>query len=350
MKEELTQRILNCVIGQVEDLDRLKGDILIILKDYNVTPAETALAIRDEDKNAWYLQRFLISKTVKGCTENTLRIYKTEVKRALDEIGKNAEDIVADDIRLYLAIKERKCGWTRATCDNVLRYLRSFYNYLVTEEILLKNPTLKIDKIKTPKVQRKAFEELEVERIRSACKNTKETAIVELFFSTGCRVSELVGIKRSEIDGDQILVHGKGQKDRIVYLNAKAVLALEKYLSERKDDNPYLFPKMVFGNEAAKKGKMAKLREGWKYPELIMEGHMDKSSVEQMVRKIGKSAGVQNVHPHRFRRTCATYALRHGMPIEQVSKMLGHEQLNTTKIYLDQDENSLREAHRRCVV
>ena len=141
MKEELTQRILNCVIGQVEDLDRLKGDILIILlKDYNVTPAETALAIRDEDKNAWYLQRFLISKTVKGCTENTLRIYKTEVKKALDEIGKNAEDIVADDIRLYLAIKERKCGWTRATCDNALRYLRSFYNYLVTEEILLKIP------------------------------------------------------------------------------------------------------------------------------------------------------------------------------------------------------------------
>ena len=350
MKEELTQRILNCVIGQVEDLERLKSDILIILKDYCVTPAETALAIRDEDKNSWYLKRFIISKTVKGCTDKTIHVYENEIKKALDAIGKNAEDITADDIRLFLAIKERKCGWSRATCDNTLRFLRSFYNYLTVEELVPKNPTLKIDKIKSPKVQRKAFEEMEVERIRAACKNAKENAVVELLFSTGCRVSEIVGIQITEIDKDQILVHGKGQKDRTVYLTAKAVLALEKYLGERKDNNPYLFPKMVFGNDAAKKGKMAKLREGWKHPELIVEGHMDKSSVEQMVRKIGKRAGVQNVHPHRFRRTCATYALRHGMPIEQVSKMLGHEQLDTTKIYLDQDEQSLKEAHRRCVV
>ena len=350
MKEELAQRILNSIIGQVDDPERVKGDILIILKDYSISPAETALSIRNEDKNNWYLQRFIIAKTVKGCTEKTLNVYKNEIKKALDSIGKNAEEITADDIRLFLAIKERKEGWSRTTCDNTLRFLRSFYNYLTVEELIDKNPTLKIDKIKSPKVQRKAFEELEVEKIRDVCRNTKETVVIELLLSTGCRVSELVGVKISEVNANQVLVHGKGQKDRTVYLNAKAVLAVQKYLAERKDNNPYLFPKVIFGNEAGNKGKMKKLREAWKYPELIIEGHMDKSSVEQMVRRIGKRAGVDNVHPHRFRRTCATYALRHGMPIEQVSKMLGHEQLDTTKIYLDQDEKLLEEAHRRYVV
>ena len=125
---------------------------------------------------------------------------------------------------------------------------------------------------------------------------------------------------------------------------------LADVIQKAKSNNPYLFPKIVYGNEVAKAGKLKHLKEIWKHPELFVEGHMDKSSIEQTVRKLGKRSGVSNCHPHRFRRTCATYALRHGMPIEQVSKILGHEQLSTTQIYLDMDEQALKTAHKRYVV
>ena len=353
VKEQLIGDITNLFIksNPGSDFQQVKNQLYMIFKDYNIGATETAVAVRDENKNQWLLNRFIIAKTVKGCSERTIKQYKQEIGRALLEIDKNADDITADDIRLYLAVKERKQGWTKTSCDNMLRYLRTFFAYLATEELIPKNPTVKIDTIKSPRKAKKAFTEMETELLRGACRNTKESAIVELLFSTGCRVSELVGIKIEEIDSDQVLIHGKGNKDRMAYLNAKAQLALKNYLKERKDENPYLFPKIMNGKEAAQIGKMNLLREGaYKYPTLIVDGHMDKSSVEQFVRSLAKRCGVAGAHPHRFRRTCATFALRHGMPIEQVSKMLGHEQLDTTKIYLDQDEQLLKEAHKRFVI
>lgn len=352
MKEQLIGEVTNYILKICPDakVQEIKTNLVMILREYSVGPTETALAIRNEDKNAWFLQKFLINKTVKGLTEKTLKVYQQEIARALNEIGKNADDIEADDIRLFLALKERRDGWSKTTCNNTLRYLRTFFAFLALEEFISKNPTAKIDNIKVEKVQRKAFQEIEVETLRSACKNERETLIVEMLLSTGCRVSELVNIKISELEGDQVVVHGKGKKDRTVYLTAKAQLALQNYLAFRKDSNPWLFPKLMSITEAAKKGLTNKLLEGYKYPKVIIEGHSDTGTIESTVRKIGKRCGVRNVHPHRFRRTCATYALRHGMPIEQVSKMLGHEQINTTQIYLDQDERMVKAAHQRYVI
>ena len=159
--------------------------------------------------------------------------------------------------------------------------------------------------------------------------------MIELLLSTSCRVSEVAQILIEEIDGERILVHGKGEKDRYVYLNAKAQLMLERYMSERKDKSPYLFPRC---------------RDGWRNPKNIEEGHIDMATIEQMTRKIAKRAGVERANPHKFRRTCATMALRRGMPIEQVSKMLGHEQVSTTQIYLDLTEDELALAHKKYVI
>lgn len=347
MRRELAEKI-TFMLGRygVTD-DGILNDIVILLNDYEVTVRETALTVRSEDRNMQLLQKFIISKTVKGCTERTIRLYATELKKILEAINKTVDDITADDIRYYLALRERRDGICKTTANNELRYMRSFFGWLHVEEMIPRNPTAKLDSIKVVKKKKQAFTELEVERIRNGCANAKEIAAVEVMLSTGCRVTELVSIKIEDIDSGKLIVHGKGEKDRMVYLNAKAQVALERYMKERKDKNPYMFPKMVSVVELKRKND----RCSYRYPEnVIPDGHMDKSSVEAMMRRIGKRAGVAGVHPHRFRRTCATFALRRGMPIEQVSKMLGHEQISTTQIYLDMDETELEQAHKKYVI
>lgn len=353
MRQELIEKIVFCLQTQDVEVADIRDRLTIILNDYEVTTRETALTVRNEDKNRYYLRKFLIAKTVSGRTERTIKYYEKVIANILEKINKTADEITTDDIRYYLAIRERRDGVTKTTANNELRCLKSFYMYLQTEEEIEKNPCLKIEQIKTKKVKRPAFTEMEVEKIRAACETTREVAIVEILLSTGCRVTELTQMKINELKQDSIIVHGKGEKDRTVYLNAKAVMALEKYLKERKDTNPYIFCKGIKTVGApVKKGENQKvLKEWYKYPEKVeKDGHQDKSAIENVVRKIGKRAGVKKVHPHRFRRTCATFALRRGMPIEQVSKMLGHENISTTQIYLDLTEEELQQAHKKYVV
>ena len=187
--------------------------------------------------------------------------------------------------------------------------------------------------------------------MRSHANSEKEKLIIEVLLSTGCRVSELVNILITDIDGERVLVHGKGEKERYVYLNAKAMLAIESYMSQRRDRNPYLLPRMKSVREISHKRKKEEYKDLWKDPENICdEGHIDKGTVEQTTRRIAERAGVEKANPHKFRRTCATMALRRGMPIEQVSRMLGHEEIATTQIYLDLSEDELEQAHKKYVV
>lgn len=345
MRNELTEKIIMMLAGKGVSIAEIPQELTIILADYEIAPRETSLAIRGEDKNKVYLQKFLIAKTVKGCTDRTLKLYKEEVWKILCHINKPVDEITSDDIRLYLAIRQKKDGITKRTADNELRYLRTFFTYLIAEELITKNPVARIEKIKGDKVKRKAFTELEVERIRDACKNEWETAAVEMLLSTGCRVSELVSIKISDINDGQLRIFGKGNKERIVYMNARAIVAVEKYLKKRKDDNPYLFPGGFFGRPETK------CRNWYENPKCVDENKpCCTGTVEGKVRTIAKRAGVKEAHPHKFRRTCATFALRRGMPIEQVSQMLGHEQIGTTQIYLDLTEEDLKQAHKKYVV
>lgn len=347
MRRELAEKITFMLRRYGVTDGEIMNEVVILLNDYEISNRETALAVRCEDRNMYLLQKFIISKTVKGCTEKTIKLYATELKKILESIDKTVDDITADDIRYYLALRERRDGVSKTTANNELRYMRSFFGWLHVEELISRNPTAKLDSIKIIKKKKQAFSELEVERIRNGCANAKEVAAVEMMLSTGCRVSELVSMRMDDIEDGRLIVHGKGEKDRMVYLNAKAQIALEKYMKERRDTNPYIFPKMVSVVDLKRKND----RCSYRYPENVIEdGHMDKSSVEAMVRRIGKRAGVPGVHPHRFRRTCATFALRRGMPIEQVSKMLGHEQISTTQIYLDMNETELEQAHKKYVI
>lgn len=332
----------------VPNLPEIKNRFQIILDDYKVEPKETALVVYTEGKNEYYLKRFLLAKAVRGCTKRTLEYYNQDLRLIFGSIGKDVDAITSLDIQLYLAKQLQLVSPT--TVNNHRRNLSTFYNWCYLEELIQPNPMNKVEPIKVRTEKKQAFTEIDIEKIRDACRTARERAIVEVFLSTGCRISELINIKINDLKGEGIDVLGKGEKHRMVYLNARAQFAISAYLAERRDKNPYLFPRASAIMRNRK--NFPKLKAEWyKNPNLVEEdGHIDISSLGQLLRRLGKRAGVKDVHAHRFRRTCATFALRRGMPIEQVSKMLGHEQLDTTQIYLDLTESELAYAHSKYVV
>ena len=321
---------------------------------YDIKKAEHSLVVYEGDVNEAILQRFIMAKLAQGLSQNTLRYYRQCCERFFMEINKPYTQVSADDIRYYLALKIHQ-GWSKTTANNERRSISAFYGWLQKEEILLKNPMLKVDCLKETKKKKNAYDLRDLEKIRIACKNNREKAMVEILASTWCRISELVGIKLTEIEDGKVLIHGKGDKDRYCFLNARAMMALEVYMSERKDENPYLFPRAKYtvgGAPMYTTGKMRKRAGDWYMePDMVADdGHMDKSSAEGVIRNIGKRASVTNCHPHRFRRTGATLALRSGMPITLVSKLLGHENIQTTQIYLDVSDEDLEQAHSKYVI
>lgn len=341
VQSELIDRLCDAVL-QGGDAQRMRSRMLIVLSDYDISKRCMELVPYSETKNEMLLRRFMVAKAVAGCGKRTIEVYTSTVRDFLRYIQKDADAVDSSDIQLFIAQKMTK-GVSKCYCDNIRRFLSSFYGFLTKEEYIQKNPMMKVEAVKFRKEKEKAFTELEIEHMRNACQNWFQKAMIEVLLSTGCRASELVGIKISDINGEEIRVVGKGDKPRTVLLNAKAMVAIESYLKERKDENPYLFPGSTF--ELAR-GKTC--REWYKYPNNISKDrHYSRESVNIMAKKIARRAGVEGCHTHRFRRTCATMALRRGMPIEMVSMMLGHEQLSTTQIYLDIREEDLKASHQK---
>ena len=308
---------------------------------YRVTLAEEEMALSTEVRtpNESYLKQFMMIKTVKGLSPKSLRLYANTVQRFFIIVDKPIPDVTSNDIRYYLAVRKGQDGVTNVTLGSELRNLKSFFTTLAAEEIIPRNPTNNIDAIKVEKRQKEPFTELEVELLRKAVQEPRSShtnikrnlAIIEVLYSTGCRVSELVTMRRSMLQGDRTKVVGKGNKERWVYLNPRAQVAIMDYLRTRTDDYDWLFPGYTYESRG----------------EELMDAPLSTSSVESMVRKTGKRAGIANCHPHRFRRTAATIALRRGMPIDQVSKMLGHVDLNTTKIYAITADEDVRRNHEK---
>lgn len=324
-----------------------KNMIYALINKYEITSRSTEIVPLNEDRNKELLRRFIIAKKVSGRTDKTLKYYKQTNERTLQYIGKTVDDITPDDIRKYIAIRLGKDKVAKTTISSEIRNLSSLFQWLQSEEIVLKNPMLKVDMIKQPKQKKEALTDIEIEKLRSVIKNERDKMIFEVLLSTGCRVSEFCQILLTDIEGNRVLVHGKGQKDRYCYLNAKAMLSMEIYMSLRKDHNPYLNPKgglLKMSTICRDKGNW------WKNPQNITEGYISNSSIESIMRRLAKRAGVDQANPHKLRRTCATMALRHGMPVEQVSKMLGHSDIATTQIYLDLSEEDLAIAHKKYVV
>lgn len=330
-KVDVINGILSIVSEGYEDIIDLKSRLIVYLSDFEIVPSERLPAVYNGGKNELLFNRFLLAKMVAGRSEKTIAMYKEALHRVFASIGKDADLTTSLDVQMYIAKKKLEGNVSDCYLDNDRRVLCSFYDYLQTEEIIEKNPMKRVDKIKVEKRKKEALTDFEIEVLRNNLNNEKEKAIFEMLLSTGCRVSELVSIKKKEIDGDKVVVCGKGNKYRTVYVNARAKFAVQQWLEIRDDKNPYLFPKMN-GCVTEKE-----------------TGHMGSGSVQSCLKKLGIRSGVENVHPHRFRRTCATNALRSGMPIELVAKMLGHEKFDTTKIYLDIADEEVMIAHKKYV-
>lgn len=346
-KENLINNIVVTLIDFLgKDIaEKVKDIITLEMRNIKIEEEETAL-ITHSDERAYSIQKFIACKKLAGCTDRTLKAYLTELTKFFHIIDKNLKDINVDDIRYYLALVRRN-GAGEVTIDNYRRYLNTFFDWCATEEIILRNPCKKIEKIKTIKKQKKSFSELEIEKMRSYLNNIRidylgrsnkgheneiklrNIAIFETLISTGVRVCELISINRIQVDKgqDELIVLGKGKKERKVYLNAKAKVAIEMYLKERNDDLECLFLSYdTFNKKSARRISIA--------------------GVEEIIRKCGEKCNIE-AYPHKFRRTCATMAVRKGMAIEQVQKMLGHASLETTQIYVETRDDEVKMSHKK---
>lgn len=295
------------------------------LLNYDIIRAERSLVLHDDSDKA-YVGRFFVAKTALGLSPKTLGKYRTSIRCFLQTVQKHIKDITTDDIRLYLlGLKMRGCS--EVTRNNTRLDLSSFFAFLRDENIIDDNPMLRIKKIREPKLVKEPFSEREVELLRSKPKRLRDRAIVEFLISSACRVGEIVALDKTDIDwqNHRALVKGKGNKYRFVYLTPRCETVLAEYLDSRDDQLTCLF---------------ASARRGW-------NERISAAGLGRMIRDLGKELGIDKVHPHRFRRTSATMALRRGMPIEQVSKILGHSNLNTTTIYANSTEDDLAIAHKR---
>lgn len=337
-------------IAEMLNLPDARLIILGAMAGFDITKKETALIVYDGGQTEYLIQRFLVAKKVAGRGDRTCKLYGDNLRRFFKAAGKSPVQLEHTDVQWYVAQLIMR-GVSKDYQQNIVRTLSSFYGWLTKEELVERNIMLKIDPIKNKAKKKKAFDEMEVEKIRMACRSRRETCLVEVMLSTACRVFEVASLRIDMVIGkDEVTIIGKGDKQRTVYLNAKAKLSIEAYLKERKDKNPYLFPASIMnGQDVMKHSFRLKNGENWyMLPEQVSETeHTDNSVLESIVRGIGKRAGVTKCHPHRFRRTAATFALRRGMNIMQVKEMLGHESLETTQRYLDITEDEVKEAHKR---
>lgn len=326
------EKVVNQIIAYLfelknEQIDTVKQAAYIVLNNYDIQEKKTDIAIREDDVKQKAITMFFISKKVEGCTDKTITYYRGTLDRFFSEIAYPLEEINADSIRYYLAIRGTRDNLSKTSQDNELRVLKSFFKFCGGEGYISKVPTLNIKAIKKEKRIKKAFTETEFEKIRSNAQNKRDVAIIDVLYSTGARVSELCNMNITDINNDEMIVFGKGEKERVVYLNARAKLSVEEYLTTRTDNNDALF--------VTSRKPYTRLTAG---------------AIETLVRKIGKNANINKVHPHRFRRTTATRALNRGMPIEEVQKMLGHEDIETTTIYARSEKDNVKASHRKYVV
>lgn len=332
MREKLKNNLL-VILDKYVDADTLRNletQIEIVLSDYEVEERKTEIIPYGSDLPET-VETYIVSKKISGLSDKTLYLYMMVLTDFFRTVQKKPEKITASDIRIYLYRYQKEHGISNRTLDGRRTIICGYFNWMAAEEYLCRNPALSIEPIKYEKTHKKAMTQLELEKVRSACRTKREKAIVEMLYSTGCRVTELERMNISDVNFEtkEVILFGKGSKHRISYLNAKAEVALGEYLNERTDDNPALF---VYDKKPY--------------------GRLKKSGIEFMIRHMMKRVTGVSTHvtPHVFRHTTATTALDRGMNIVDVSRLLGHRKVETTMEYITTNSNSVKDNHKNCVI
>lgn len=288
----------------------------------------TASTAEREDDSDELISAFLSAKKIEGCSEKTLNYYQTTIEAMYSTVGKSLRRITTEDLRGYLTEYQKRKNLSRVTVDNVRRILSSLFAWLEDEDYILKSPVRRIHKVKTASNIKETYTDESLELMRDGCTELRDLAMIDMLASTGMRVGEMVLLNRGDINfaDRECVVFGKGDKERVVYFDARTKIHLQNYLESRTDNSPALFVSLKAPHE--------RLRIG---------------GVEVRLRELGQKLGIQKVHPHKFRRTLATMAIDKGMPIEQLQRLLGHSKIDTTLQYAMVKQSNVKLAHKKYI-
>ncbi len=304
------QRVLEKEFGQVEILEFERKEAEI------------------ENNNIKLTEFFLAAKRVEGCSEKSLKYYKSTIQMMLDALGKRIQEIETNDLREYLTNYQQEKKSSRITIDNIRRILSSFFSWLEDEDYILKSPVRRIHKVKAASTVKETYTDEALENMRDNCDNIRDLALIDMLASTGMRVGELVLLNREDINfvERECVVFGKGDKERIVYFDARTKIHLQNYLNSRIDSNNALFVSLRAPYDRLKIG-----------------------GIEVRLRELGRQLDIPKVHPHKFRRTLATMAIDKGMPVEQLQRLLGHRRIDTTMQYAMVKQSNVKLAHKKYI-
>ena len=327
MKQELMAEVMQQMLPCLDNaqLKQLRKVLENTLYHYEVTDN---WGKQDEDDRNDLVVMFIAAKRIEGCSEKTLKYYQTTIDAMMSSLGKNVRHILTEDLRTYLTEYQSRNQSSRVTIDNIRRILSSFFSWLEDEDYIIKSPVRRIHKVKTASNIMETYSDEDLEKMRDNCVVLRDLAMIDMLASTGMRVGEMVLLNRDDIDfaERECVVFGKGDKERIVYFDARAKLHIQEYLDSRTDDNPALFVTLRAPYERIQIG-----------------------GIEHRLREMGGRLNIPKVHPHKFRRTLATMAIDKGMPIELLQRLLGHRRIDTTLQYAMVKQNNVKTAHRKYI-
>ena len=326
MKERLISEVLQKMLAslnnaQLAELRRALEETLCGLEI-------NACAETEHEETFNGVEAFITAKRIEGCSEKTLKYYRTTIEAMLSDVGRPVRHVTTEDLRAYLMDYQLRRSSSKVTIDNIRRILSSFFSWLEDEDYIIKSPVRRIHKVKTAKIIKDTYSDEALELMRDSCATVRDLAIIDLLASSGMRVGEMVALNRDDINFNEreCVVFGKGDKERLVYFDARTKIHLQNYLDSRTDRNPALFVSLRAPHDRLQIG-----------------------GVETMLRELGKRLDMPKVHPHKFRRTLATSAIDKGMPIEQVQQLLGHQKIDTTMHYAMVKQQNVKLAHRKYI-
>lgn len=321
----MEEKLINITNEMAEylNISQLKKLQEVLLREFSEQEIQ-----KETISNFEYLKQFLDAKKIEGCSDRTIKYYRVTAEHFLSKVVTPIRKVTTDEIRGYLVDYQKINNCSKVTIDNIRRNISSFFSWLEEEDYILKSPMRRIHKIKTKTVVKEVISDETIEMMRDQCSEMRDLAMIDLLYSTGIRVGELVNLNIENVNLEQreCVVFGKGDKERRVYFDAKAKIHLQNYLKSRRDHNPALFVTLDAPNDRLKI-----------------------SGVEIRLRELGRKLGLSRIHPHKFRRTMATRAIDKGMPIEQVQKILGHSQIDTTMQYAIVNQTNVKTSHQKYI-
>lgn len=309
---------------QDEQLRELKSVLNIVFAGCEIVE-ETGLRVIDRSWAA-DLEDFLVSKAISGKSPETIERYRYELNRLLSYVNKAVANILPSDISGYMQLYKKIRKISNVTLKNVRAVYSSFFAWLRDRDRIRKNPMILVEEIKVEQVIKKPYTDEERERMLRECETLRDKAMLEFLYSTAVRVSELSKLNREDIkfSSKDLVVFGKGGKERLVYLNDRTNMYMREYLQSRTDNDPALFVSL-------------------KKP----HGRLTKAGIEDIVKRIGMRAGVEKAHPHKYRRTSLTNALNRGMPLQEAMIFAGHSKAETTMRYCTVDQEAVQFHHKK---